>query len=168
MKYTLKITGHGGDNYLHKLSQEQYDKLSQLDLEESDQDELCEILKVESVTETDYSILGAYTDPESFYIIVTDESGNVVFESDEDTDLNYKFNQLQLEGDFFVAHDYVKGDFQEFEIEDESFDLDKLNLVVTEIGYELEAITRIIYDGHELEPVDYGDYWSKGIYFYLV
>jgi hypothetical protein len=168
MKYILKISGRGGENYLHKLSQEQYDKLSELDLEEADQDEITEILKVDSVVDTDYSILGSYTDPESVFITVFDEQDNVVFESNEDTDLNYKFNQLQLEGDYLVVHDYVKGDFQEFEFESETFDSSKLNLVVTEIGYELEAITRIIYDGQELEPVDYGDYWSKGLYFYLV
>jgi hypothetical protein len=158
MKYILKISGRGGENYLHKLSQEQFDKLSDLDLEEVDQDQITEILQVESVVDTDYSILGAYTDPESVYITVTDESENI----------NYKFNQLQLDGDYFVSHDYVKGQFQEFEFEAESFDLTKLNLVVTEIGYELEAVTRIIYDGQELEVVDYGDYWSKGLYFYLV
>lgn len=168
MKYILKISGRGGENYLHKLSKEQYDKLSDLDLEEVDQDQITEILQIESVVETDYSILGAYTDPESVFITVTDESGNLVFESNEDTDLNYKFNQLQLDGDYFVSQDYVKGQFQEFEFESESFDLKKLNLVVTEIGYELEAVTRIIYDGQEIEPVDYGDYWSKGLYFYLV
>lgn len=168
MKYILKISGRGGENYLHKLSQEQYDKLSELDLEEADQDEITEILKVDSVVDTDYSILGSYTDPESVFITVFDEQDNVVFESNEDTDLNYKFNQLQLEGDYLVVHDYVKGDFQEFEFESENFDSSKLNLVVTEIGYELEAITRVIYDGQELEPVDYGDYWSKGLYFYLV
>jgi hypothetical protein len=168
MKYTLKISGRGGENYLHKLSQEQYDKLSELDLEEAEQDEITEILKVDSVVDTDYSILGSYTDPESVFITVYDDQKNVVFESNEDTDLNYKFNQLQLDGDYLVIQDYVKGDFQEFEIESENFDLTKLNLVVTEIGYELEAVTRITYDNQELEPVDYGDYWSKGLYFYLV
>lgn len=168
MKYTIKISGRGGENYLHKLSLEQYDKLSELDLEEAEQDEITEILQVDSVVDTDYSILGSYTDPESVFITVYDDQKNVIFESNEETDLNYKFNQLQLDGDYLVIHDYVKGDFQEFEFQSENFDLNKLSLIVTEIGYELEAITRISYDDQELEPIDYGDYWSKGLYFYVV
>jgi hypothetical protein len=168
MKYILNISGRGADHFLHKLNSDQYDKLSEIDLEDIEHDQVSEILEIDSILETDHIITGAFTNPESVYIKVENESGEITWETDDVTEIGFDHRQLELDSDYLVVQDYMKGDFQQFEIYTENFDPEKLELIITEIGYQLECITRIKYDGQEIESCDLGDTSSKGIYYFIV
>ena len=62
----------------------------------------------------------------------------------------------------------MKGTFKEYElnIEDE-FDPEKLSFKRVDVHEYVEVITDLKYDGQSLELDEYGDYWSKGCFFYL-
>lgn len=168
MKYTLNISGRGAEYFLHKLTSDQYDNLIELDLEQAEHDQVSEILEIDSILETEHIITGAFTNPESVNITVENETGEMIWETDDVTLLGFDYRQLELDADYLVVQDYMKGDFQQFEIYTQEFDPEKLEFIVTEIGYELECITRIKYDGEEIEPADFGDTSSKGIYYFIV
>ena len=55
-----------------------------------------------------------------------------------------------------------------FEELDEEFDPKKLKPIVTEIGDRVEIITNFTYNETDLSFFkEYGDYWSKGLTYYL-
>jgi len=68
-----------------------------------------------------------------------------------------------------IIEDYTKGQFFQYDIElDEEFDSKKLKPIVTEIGERVEIITNFTYNETDLSFFkEYGDYWSKGLTYYL-
>ena len=179
MKYKISLGGRGGENYIHRLTSEQYDQFvawsdddGDIDLSSASiDDDIIPILGKEDtfdIFDTEQIILGPYSDSESIYIKVISESDEEVWSSIEDFDFESDFREFKTDVDCLVIQDYVKGEFKNFEIESESFDPSKIELIVEEIGYECEIVVGIKYDGVELEVVDFGDYWSKGFNFFLI
>jgi hypothetical protein len=168
MKYKIILGGKGGENYIHKPTSDQYEQLSQLDLESAYIDDILPILEKDDIFETDDIILGSYTDSDCVYIEVYDESETKVWSSDENGYLDSDYEEVYVDNDYLVVQDYVKGQFKYFEIDCNEFDGTKLKLKVKSIGYDIDIVTGLIYDESELEVVDFGDYWSKGFSFFLI
>jgi hypothetical protein len=87
---------------------------------------------------------------------------------------NHEFDDVQMEFKFetdqvLIVEDYIKGQFYFYEIElEKDFDPALLVPIVTEIGERVEIITDLMYNEVELSSYkEFGDYWSKGITYYL-
>jgi hypothetical protein len=103
-------------------------------------------------------------------IRVYNENDELVFESsdvwDFNPDVDYHHESLFEEGDYLILESYCKGTFFELELETDEFDPNKMEPVVVEINERIDILTGIRYNGEELE-FEYGDYDSKGYYYYL-
>ncbi len=175
MKYDIEVSGRGCEAFIFKINEEQYDTLFDGDVE-GDQmsvDEICGILGVDDFFSTNDCLTGLYNGKnhgEYFWIKVTDESGEVVWESEEDFDFEeiedyYEHN----DGNFLLVEDYQKGNFFNFtlEIEDE-FNPSLLSAKIIELlDGKQELITDMKYNGEEI-PKDYGDTSSKGYTYILL
>lgn len=174
-KYKLLLGGRGAEIYIHPISQDQKEKLKDIDIENRDTpvdwDKLNEILQTEwEYTDETYS--GAYDDPSNYHITVLDDKNNEIFSSDDDfymegsdSDEDYIF--VEKENVLVIEH-YVKGTYKEYELEiDEPFNQSKLTPVVLEINEMISLITGLKYDNKEIENFEYGDDWSKGAFFHL-
>lgn len=174
-KYSLVLGGRGAEIYIHNISQEQKEKLKDMDIENRDApvdwDKLNEILG----TEWDYTddiYTGAYDNPTAYHIRAFDEEKKEVFASDDDffleegdSDTDYQY--VEKENVLVIEH-YVKGTYKEYELEIEGdFDPLKVTPVVVEINEAISVITDLKYDGKELENFEYGDDWSKGAFFHI-
>ena len=171
MKYTIEISGKGGEAFIHKLTEEQYETLQDGGVE----DDLMEKVQIDEILGTDFleteeMIMGIYPGSDNILIKVMDESGEVIWESDEHFDFeeyedHYKFNDTT----YFSAEDYQKGNFFNYvlETEEEEFDPGMLVAVLVELldGCS-ELITDIKYKDHEMIK-DYGDTISKGFNYML-
>lgn len=170
MKYTIEVNGKGAEAFIHKLTEDQYEALQDGGVEEDqmDTDQISEILGVDFL-ETDNIITGIYTGGENIQIIVKDDSGKIVWESDDEFDFeswedDYQFNDTT----YFSAEDYQKGNFFNYTLEtDEEFNPEMLTAVLVELldGCS-ELITDIKYNDHEMIK-DYGDTISKGFNYML-
>jgi hypothetical protein len=87
---------------------------------------------------------------------------------------NHEFDDVQMEFKFetdqvLIVEDYIKGQFYTYEIElEKDFDPALLIPISTEIGERVEIITDLIYNEVELSNYkEFGDYWSKGLTYYL-
>jgi hypothetical protein len=169
MKYKIILSGRGSETYVHKITDLQFDRLSDLDLENPNVDFISEFLNVDDIFTTDDTFLGVYNDPECYMISVIDESENIIWESD----VNHEFQDCDFTSVFdnqksLLIEDYVKGQFFSYEIDVDQFDAEKLIPIVTEIGEVIEIITDLTYDGQSLNDTkDWLDFWSKGINYYL-
>ena len=184
MKYTIEVNGKGAEAFIHKLTgyytqtnfyqiqstEEQYENLLEGGVEDDamDVDEINEVLGMDFLDSEDI-ITGIYTGGENIQIIVKDEEGEVVWESDEDFEFEeyqdeYKFNDTT----YFSAEDYQKGNFFNYVLEtDEDFNPELLSAVLVEIlDGRSELITDIKYNGQEMEK-EYGDTISKGFTYML-
>jgi hypothetical protein len=170
MKYTIEVTGKGGEAFIHKLTEEQYETLQDGGVEEDqmDTDQISEVLGVEFL-ETDNIITGIYTGGENILITVKDESGEVVWESDDEFDFeSWEDEYLFNDATYFSAEDYQKGNFFNYVLEtDEEFNPEMLTAVLVELldGCS-ELITDIKYNDHEMVK-DYGDTRSCGFTYML-
>ena len=171
-KYKILVGGRGAECYVHKLNVDKRSQLMEGKVQEDqmDSEQISEILGVCVVTETDDIFLGAYNDPELYHITVLDENENTVWESEnshefDDYQWEYKFDDDQV----LVVEDYSKGIFYEYELElEQDFNHKLLVPIVTEIAEKVELITDFLYDESDLNSFkDYGDYWSKGLNYYL-
>lgn len=174
-KYNLILGGRGAEIMIHDITQEQKEKLKEMDIESKDApvdwDKLNEILG-HDWDSSDEMYTGAYDNPTAYHIRVFDENENEVFASDDDffleegdSDTDYQFVEKE---NVLVAEHYVKGTFKEYELEIEGeFDPMKVTPVVVEINEAISVITDLKYDGKELENFEYGDDWSKGAFFYI-
>lgn len=171
-KYKISVSGKGSETFVFPINEEQKQKLKEIGIEESDMDfdVIGEILNVESISDTDISYIGAYSDPELYHIEVENENGAVIWESDtkfypEDNVEEY----LHSDEDVLLAEDYQKGSFFTYELElEEDFNSDLIKLILKEIGERVEIITGLTYNGKDIEDYkDFGDTWSKGISYYL-
>ena len=170
MKYTIEVNGKGGEAFIHKLNEEQYETLQDGGVEDDliDKDQIDEILGTDFL-DTDDIIMGIYTGGENIQIIVKDESGEVVWESEDDFDFEEYENYYQFNDTHYLSvEDYQKGNFFNYTLEtDEEFNPEMLVAVLVELldGCS-ELITDIKYKDHEMIK-DYGDTSSKGFTYML-
>jgi hypothetical protein len=171
-KYKITVGGRGAECYVHSINTENRKLLfeGKVEYDEMESEQISEILNVESITDTDNVFVGPYNDPEHFMITVTDENEKKIWESSD----KHEFKEIQEEyifddNDALVVEDYIKGEFYSYEVElEKDFDPTKLLPIITEIGNSVVIISDLIYNEVELKPYkNYGDYWSKGITYYL-
>ena len=171
-KYIINVLGRGAECYVHKLTPEQKSKLDDINTGTGDEDseEIASILGINDVYETDDIHLGPYTDSEHYMIQVYDENGNMVWESQND----HLFEEEEYQGIYFnedvlIVEDYSKGEFYSYDLEiEDDFDPKKLTPLILDLSEVCEIITELNYNEKPLTPFkEYGDYWSKGITYYL-
>lgn len=173
-KYTIEVSGRGAECYVFPLTDEQLTKLKVGGIveERMDMDEVYEILGIESVLDSELTYFGPYDDSDLHSIKILGEDGELV----KDLTDNWKY-EITNDDDYVSVHyeeknliieDTCKGEFFKCVLEIEGdFDSSKLTPIITEIGEYVNIITGLRYDDKVLEVTDYGDYWSKGFYFYL-
>ena len=172
MKYTIEVNGRGGENFIHKLTEEQYETLQDGGVEDNDmsQDQISEVLGTHFL-EAEEMITGIYpgSDSDNISITVKDESDEVVWESEDDFDFEEYENYYQFNDTHYLSvEDYQKGNFFNYTLEtDEEFNPEMLVAVLVELldGCS-ELITDIKYKDHEMIK-DYGDTSSKGFTYML-
>lgn len=170
MKYTIEVNGRGGENFIHKLTEEQYETLQDGGVEDNDmsQDQISEVLGTHFL-EAEEMITGIYTGSDNISITVKDESDEVVWESEDDFDFEEYENYYQFNDTHYLSvEDYQKGNFFNYTLEtDEEFKPEMLVAVLVELldGCS-ELITDIKYKDHEMIK-DYGDTSSKGFTYML-
>jgi hypothetical protein len=171
-KYKIIVGGRGAECYIHRVNTDKRVRLIEGRVEEDklESTEIAEILGIDFVTDSDDIFIGPYNHPENYYITVYDENENMIWESPN----NHEFDDAQMEFKFetdqvLIVEDYIKGQFYFYEIElEKDFDPALLVPIVTEIGERVEIITDLMYNEVELSSYkEFGDYWSKGITYYL-
>lgn len=171
-KYRIIVGGRGAECYVHKLNSEKRKNLfeGRVEDDEMESEQIAEVLGVDYVTDTDESFIGPYNNSEHFMITVIGENEKKVWESPD----NHEFKESQQEykfddDDVLIVEDYIKGEFYSYEIElEKDFDPSKLVPIITEIGNTVEIISDFMYNDVELNGYkEFGDYWSKGITYYL-
>jgi hypothetical protein len=171
-KYKIVISGRGAECYVHSINEEQLKEFISSEVESGDcePETISEILNKEDIFETDNIFLGPYNNPEDFLIQVFNDNNIKIWESDQKFEFQETENEYLFETDnSLLIEDYTKGEFYNYEIEvDGEFDENKLKPVITEIAEVVEIITGFYYGDVDLNNYkDYGDYWSKGITYYL-
>lgn len=175
MKYKIEIYGRGGDTFIHQLTDEQYQKLYDEDVESDtlDIDQINEILEIEDFSDTSEAILGLFNGlnhGEYMGIEVKNEADEVVWTSGDDFNFeDVEYSHPYQDGHYLAISDYQKGLFFTGEFEtDEEFDFTKLSgLLVDSFDEKIEVINGVKYDGQEVE-LDFGDTDSKGFSFFLI
>lgn len=171
-KYRIVVSGRGAECYIHKLNSEKKQNLfeGRVEYDEMESEQISEVLGVEYLTDTDESFVGPYNNSEHYMVTVYDENKKKVWESPN----QYEFKEIQQEykfdeEDVLIVEDYIKGEFYFYEIElEKDFTPTKLVPIITEIGNTVEIITNFMYNEVELSGYkEFGDYWSKGITYYL-
>jgi hypothetical protein len=172
MRYKVVVSGRGVECYVHLLEDEQRQRLFESDVENDncDSDVVSEIIGKNDIFETDDIFLGPFNESDSFIIKVYNENNDLIWESEDDHEFEDHDYEFIFEDDkSLIVQDYTKGEFYQYDIElDEEFDPKKLKPIVTEIGERVEIITNFTYNEIDLSLFkEYGDYWSKGITYYL-
>jgi hypothetical protein len=172
MIYKIEISGRGGEAFIWKISDEQFKTLNEEGVtdDKMDHDRIGRVLETESLFDTDEIVFGLYNNGEYFIITVKDESGNIVWESLNDFQFEFtSVNSINEEVNYFIAEDYQKGQFFEYEFETESeFNPQLLGCEITELlGGELEYITSLSYNFEKLDNIGELDTSSKGFTYYL-
>jgi len=173
-KYTIEVGGRGAECYVFPLTDEQLTKLKIGGIveEKMDMEDIYEVLGVECLLDSDSVYFGPYDDSDLYNIKVIDENGELVVDLTDNWDYEITNDEdyvgVHYEEKNLIVEDTCKGQFFkcEFEIK-EDFDVSKLSPIITEVGEYVNIITGLRYDDKVLEVTDYGDYWSKGFYFYL-
>jgi hypothetical protein len=173
-KYKIKVGGRGAECYVFPLTDEQLTKLKagKIVEEKMNMEDICDVLGVESVFDSELVYFGPYDDSDLCDIKVLDENDELVVDLTDNWDYEITNNEdyidVHCEEKNLIVEDTCKGQFFEYEIETkEDFDVSKLSPIITEVGEYVNIITGLRYDDKVLEVTDYGDYWSKGFYFYL-
>lgn len=188
MKYKIILGGRGSDVWVHRLTEEQKEKLYDGGVEEDmmDVDEICEVLGVENLDQTDEVYGGPYLNDKNFTLEVFDETGKKVWDSyngkesytekekeefwDFDMDLCEQYDYYEIVADdnnILLVEDYQKGEWRQYEIETDLFDPNQITPIVKEVGERIPIITGLCYEGKELETKDWLDTTSKGFYYHL-
>ena len=173
MKYTISLSGRGGDIAIFPITEEQFNYLQENDVESDNMsyDEICEYLEFEDLfSSSEHMVTGAYLS-ECFISVMSEETGEEVWNSENDggfTDTEWKDGGIEG-SDYLAVEDYVKGEFFTFYLEtEEEFNPDKLIPIITEVAEVRDIITSFIYDGNDLSDTkEYSDYWSKGFNYIL-
>jgi hypothetical protein len=169
-KFTISLHGRGAEINVHNITEEQREKLEHLDLDNCIFEDVSNVLEMEdefSLVGSDEVYIGSY--PEHSRITVFDEEREIVFSEEiENLTLNELISESSSIKEVYqknklYVNDNIKGTFFELVVEEDSFDVKNLELHFSDIeGSEL--ITSIKYKDSEL---DFGDYWSKGIVYFL-
>jgi hypothetical protein len=175
-KVKLILAGRGSECYVHDINEEQKERLINGGIEEDkiSLELVCDILGVEWHEENARIYTGASTSPDSFYIAAYDEFNKLIWESDENFEFNEEleshwYDEVEWEPNKLIIHDYIKGNYKEYTLTlEEDFDPNKLSPVIQDVGEIIQLIKDLKYDDKELEDYEWGDYWSKGLSFYLV
>lgn len=173
MKYKIEVHGRGDECYIHLLDEEQKETLSDKGVEEDqmDSDDVSSVLnKPDIFTESDDIILGVYNEDFCLWLKVFNENGDLIWESGDENKLPYEYEYRYVDDKSLLVCDYVKGHFFSYNFEiDEEFNPEKLSMIITEIGERLELITGFYYNDVDLNTFREfdGDYWSKGLTYYL-
>jgi hypothetical protein len=170
MKITIEVWGKGCEAFLHKITEEQLDTLSDGGVEDDQMSvkEIEEVLEIDSITDTDNISTGVY--PDSFTIRVLNEDESVLWESDDNFEFSeYEDQYLYNDDKYLMIQDYQKGHFFTYKLEiDGEFDPSLLIATNTELlDGVAEIITGVKYGETEIEWEDFGDTTSKGFYFSL-
>jgi hypothetical protein len=81
-------------------------------------DEVLPVLDIEWLSDGEISFLGPYAEPEFYQIQVEDETGEVVWESDDSFYPDDNDSQCVYDDDnFLLVEDYCKGTFFTYELE---------------------------------------------------
>lgn len=175
MKYKIRIFGYGSEVAFGHVDQETKDKIADA-IEEGG--ELSDISNDEDVLGKSWfeinDIYSNFHANDEFNLEVTDESGEVIFEArafdlqdNEEETIEYEYfeeylerNSKEINEDFLLMNvSGEKGTFFTGEIEDESFDLEKLKIIIMgEIGtndfYIDDMVSKVMYGGKEIESND--------------
>ncbi len=172
MKYYKITLGHkGSEIYPFKLNTEQYTTFQEkrVEFDEMEYEQICEVLGVEDYFDSPLdSLMGPY--PETFYMKVEDEDGNLIYETDEfnydKSDYEEKYCSQEA---YLIIEDYCKGEHLVYDIPlEEDFDIEKLRFEVKDVGCRVEIVTDILYDDKKFEIYkSFGDTSSKGYYYHL-
>lgn len=180
-KVKLILGGRGAECYVHDINEEQKERLINGGINEDKMtiDLVNEILGIDWIEENARVYVGAYTEPDNFYIAAYDEQNNLIWESNEDFEFNPEFeynedfelkdfDNVEEDGLKLVIEDYIKGTYFEYQLElEEEFDPQKLSTIQLDISETVQIIKGLKYNGNKLEISEWGDYWSKGLYFHL-
>lgn len=170
-KFTISLHGRGSEINVHSITSEQREKLEHLNLEECILEDVADILELSdsyNLIESDEIYIGAY--PENSMITVTTygDENEIFSKSIEELTLSESisdetsYKEVYQNSKLYV-NDYIKGTFFTLDIEDDTFDPKQLELHHTDIE-GLQLITSFKYKGEEST---FGDYWSKGIVYFL-
>jgi hypothetical protein len=169
-KFTIVLQGRGSEIYQHPIDSDQREQLEHLNLQECILEDVADILNVdmEHLVSTESSIVGGI--PENTEITVFDDENATIFKEEvqiilfqETHDPNSEMTEIYNSNTLYVE-DNIKGQFFEITVDDEeNFDVSKLKINITDIEGE-DYVTSIKYKDIE---GSFGDYWSKGIHFFL-
>ena len=181
-KYKVMLGGRGAEACVFKLTAEQKQKFvdGQVEKDQMDVDKISEILGVGYISESDETYSGPYatSDGWGFVIEVYDEEDKIIWKSYETENWDFDeearwdnedgYESVADDENLLIVEDYSKGNYREYVLEiDGDFDSKKILPLVTEIGERIEIITGLFYDGKKMEDFEWGDTWSKGLYFHL-
>lgn len=173
MKFNISLGGRGCDSKVFKITDEQHSYLKESGVEEEtlSTEEIEDYLQKDLIFgDFDDSVTGPYLD--EAWITVTNETGNEVYNGEplHENSSEGEWVSVDFEGkeNYLVVEEYSKGTFFSFEVESETFDINKLSFIVKELADSREIIIGAKYDGVDVtETKEYGDYWSKGSYYLL-
>ena len=153
-KFTIELSGHGEDCFIHEINDKQFEKFEDKEVEDGEMSmsQVLKVLKKASHNETENTIFGP--NPSAISLYIKDENDNILFEFEE----NWKFQAVQNEDgvlfdepNLLYISESLKGTFYSFTLVLENeFDISKLNPILTEVGESVELITGLIYDGKKL------------------
>ena len=170
-KFTIAIHGRGSEINVHDVSTQQYEKLKHLNLDECILEDVADILELDDsfgLIESEEIYIGAH--PENSRLSVTQENENSEVFSEDLSSLVFsekiyeKASTIEVyQKNKLYVNDNIKGTFFTLDFEGEKFEPEKLELHFTEVE-GIELVSSFKYDGEEC---DFGDYWSKGITYFL-
>jgi hypothetical protein len=170
-KFTIDIHGRGSEINTHNVTSEQMEKLNHLNLDECTLEDVADILEFDdtfSLIESDEIYIGAH--PENSRLTVTQQDNETEVFSDEINSLIFSETISNLtstteiyQKNKLYVNDNIKGNFFTLEFEGEKFEPQFLEIHFTEIeGIELVSSFK-----YKEEECTFGDYWSKGIVYFL-
>jgi hypothetical protein len=170
-KFTIDIHGRGSEINAHNISSEQKEKLNHLNLDECILEDVADILEFDdtfSLIESDEIYIGAH--PENSRLTVTQQDNETEVFSDEINSLIFSetisnktsTTEIYQKNKLYV-NDNIKGTFFTLEFEGEKFEPEFLEIHFTEVE-GVELVSSFKYKGEECT---FGDYWSKGIVYFL-
>lgn len=173
--HTIKLIlgGQGAECYVHDINNVQRNRLiDEIDNEQMDINLACNILNIDFIENGARIYTGAY--PEEMYLAAYDEDDNLIFECDSsfsfanEPDDGWIESVESFEKQIFIVQDYIKGDFMIYHLSLESdFDPGLLSPIMIDVAENAQIIIGLKYNGQEPPDNEAGEYWSKGLFFYL-
>jgi len=169
MKYKIEIVGRGTECLIHKITEEQLNDLIINDIESNlaSIDEVADILSIDDPLDTDLVHTGFYNNPEQYIIRVTNIDTDKVLDFNDYYFDYYEYISDYRDDNYLIISDNIKGNMFNYELDiDGEFDIEKLRPVVLDLCEDLDIIVDFTYDSKSLVK-EWGDYDSKGFYYYL-